>query len=83
MIWQKMHCCLICSGVGWSDMCDEMCERFIRIGIIKSTVVLMTGLRKVEKGKLDDFIGVLGEFKERSSTELQRKWRKEFEQHKY
>lgn len=38
-------------------------------------------LHKVEKGKLDDFVGVLGKFEERlPSTELQRKWRREFEQ---
>lgn len=37
-------------------------------------------LHKVEKGKLEDFVGVLGNFEEKlPSTELQKKWRKDFE----
>lgn len=37
-------------------------------------------LHKVEKGKLEDFVGVLGSFEEKvPSTELQKIWRKEFE----
>ncbi|MBS3145860.1 AbrB/MazE/SpoVT family DNA-binding domain-containing protein [Candidatus Woesearchaeota archaeon] len=37
-------------------------------------------LHKVEKGKLEDFVGALGSFEEKvPSTELQKMWRKEFE----
>lgn len=36
-------------------------------------------LHKLEKAKLEDFVGVLGKFEEKlPSTELQKKWRKEF-----
>lgn len=37
-------------------------------------------LHRVEKGKLEDFVGILGSFEEKvPSTELQKMWRKEFE----
>lgn len=37
-------------------------------------------LHKVEKGKLEDFVGVLSNFEEKvPSTQLQKMWRKEFE----
>ena len=37
-------------------------------------------LHKVEKGKLEDFVDVLGSFEEKvPSSELQKMWRKEFE----
>ncbi len=40
-------------------------------------------LHKVEKNKLEDFVGVLGSFEEKvPSTELQKIWRKEFERRK-
>ena len=36
-------------------------------------------LHKVEKGRIDDFVGIFGPFKEKlHSTELQRLWRKDF-----
>ncbi|MBS3138726.1 AbrB/MazE/SpoVT family DNA-binding domain-containing protein [Candidatus Woesearchaeota archaeon] len=37
-------------------------------------------LHKVEKGRIEDFVGILGSFEKNiSSTELQRVWRKDFE----
>lgn len=39
-------------------------------------------LHKLEKATLEDFVGVLGNFKEKPSTELQKEWRKEFEKRK-
>lgn len=36
-------------------------------------------LHKIEKEKLEDFVGILGNFKDKPSTQLQKKWRKEFE----
>lgn len=37
-------------------------------------------LHKVQKGKLEDFVGILDSFEEKvPSTELQKMWRKEFE----
>ncbi|MBI4141373.1 AbrB/MazE/SpoVT family DNA-binding domain-containing protein [Candidatus Woesearchaeota archaeon] len=36
-------------------------------------------LHKIEKQEIEDFVGVLGDFKDKPSTDLQKKWRKEFE----
>ena len=37
-------------------------------------------IHKIQKGKIKDFVGLLREFKKGvSSTEIQRRWREEFE----
>jgi len=37
-------------------------------------------LHKIEKARIEDFVGMLGKFEEgMPSTEVQRKWRQEFE----